>query len=433
MTEPVLVQEEVKSSSNLEIEKWFDIRDLVKKFLKLQPIYYDENRIWWIWDKESYKWKMIDDVDLMNGLNKKANANTIHSQIKSQIIEAFKQEARKNKPKEIKPTWIQFGNKIIDIETEEEFEANPDYFVTNPIPYKLGESEETPEIDRLFIEWVGEEHKEELYEIFAFCLVPNYFIHRIFCLIGSGANGKSTYLKLLQKLVGEKNIVATNLENLMISRFEKSKLFKKLVCVVGETEFNTLKRTTLIKSLSGQDLIGCEIKQKNPFDFVNYAKLILASNSLPMTQDKTQGFYRRWKIIDFPNTFEKEADILNKIPDEEFENLCLKCLNIAKRLWKERTFTDDGNFEERAKKYEEKSNPLIPFINENYIKNPNGKVVFSEFLDNLNEYLYEKGYRQMSKPAISKQLKNDGYEIKTGSYNDSTTSYILGLKKKKMI
>ncbi|KKK82765.1 hypothetical protein LCGC14_2800130, partial [marine sediment metagenome] len=49
-----------------------------------------------------------------------------------------------------------------------------------------------------------------------------------------------------------------------------------------------------------------EFKGKDIFDFRNYAKLIMATNSLPPTGDKTEGFYRRWKIIDFPKQFDVE-------------------------------------------------------------------------------------------------------------------------------
>ena len=84
------------------------------------------------------------------------------------------------------------------------------------------------------------------------------------------------------------------------SRFESFKLYKKLVCTMGETNFNVLNKTSLLKKLTGQDLIGFEFKNKKPFDDYNYAKIMIASNSLPVSSDTSEGFYRRWMILDFP-------------------------------------------------------------------------------------------------------------------------------------
>ena len=402
-------------------------RNLAQQFLNINPLFYDGNKLWWMWDSNTYSWNIIDETDILNAINSISKADTISSKEKGEIIEALKQEARKGKPEDPKESWVQFKDRIYDLETGEELIASPKYFISNPINWEVGVSDETPEMDKLFISWVGEEHKDELYEILAFSIVPSYFIHRIFCLIGSGANGKSTYLKILEKFVDEENITSSSLNLLLKERFEGSKLLKKLVCLIGETNFNIINNTDFLKKLTGQDMIRCEFKGKDIFDFRNYAKLIMATNSLPPTGDKTEGFYRRWKIIDFPNQFDVEKDVLSSIPEEEYENLAFKCLRIVKRLWKERIFTNDGDFEKRKKRYEEKANPLMIFIRENYNKDSSGNILFSEFKDDLIAYLEESGHRILSAPAISKQLKNEGFDIRTKTIEGVNAKFIEGI------
>ena len=419
--------EEEESVVQEKIRRYFDKRDLVKQFLQMQPIHYDENKIWWLWDKANYCWKKIDETAILNGLNLRAEVNTLSGKEKSELLEAFRQEGRLLNPKNSKNSWVQFKNKIYDIETGEEFDATPEFFIFNPIPWKVGEKEETPKIDALLESWVGSEHKQEVYEIFAFSIVPNYFIHRIFWLLGAGANGKGTLLRVLEKFLGENNTTSCDLNKLMKERFEGAMLYKKLACIIGESNFRILETTGFLKSLSGEDFLRCEFKGKDPFKFQNYAKIIIASNSLPPTLDKTPGFYRRQKAIDFPNTFSKEKDILKDIPGEEFENFALKCLNIAKKLWVNRTFTNDVDFKEREKIYEEKSNPLILFIKENYKKDINCDVLFSEFIEELNDFLNERGKRILTNPAVSKILKNDGFIIKKKTIEGISGIFIEGL------
>lgn len=401
---------------------------IAENFILIQPIYYDDAKIFWIWNNNKFKWEIVDETDLLNLIDRNTKYPTTAGNVKYELLEALRRVGRKYRPEAHKPSWIQLNNKIIDLETSEEFEAKPNFFITNPLNLTLGYSEETPTIDKLFEEWVGQEHKQELYEILAFSMVPSYFIDRLFCLIGKGANGKSTYLNLLINFLGEDNLTSSNLYLLLTHNFEGSKLLNKLVCLIGETNFNMINNTDFLKKLTGKDMIRAEFKGKNCFDFRNYAKLIMATNSLPPTADKTDGFYRRWKIIEFPNQFKEEKDVLSLIPQQEYNNLALKCLNIAKRLWKERAFTNDGSFEDRRKRYEEKSNPLMTFIKENYEKDVNNDILFDDFKESFIEYLESRGFRTLSTIAISRQLKAEGFNIKLQTKNKVNCSYILGLK-----
>jgi len=410
--------------------KIFEKIEQAKYFIDKKPIYYDNVGIWWDWDEEKRMWKITDEINILNQIIKKLSIDTTNTKQKTEILNALKQVAREKQPKETKKSWVQFRDIIFDLETGEKIIPTKEFFVRNPINWKIGQDEDTPKIDALFESWVGE-RKNELYEIIAFCMIPSYFIHRLFCFIGAGANGKSTFLKLLEKFIGKENITSSSLNLLMKERFEGSRLLNKQVCIIGETNFNLLTNTDFLKKLSGEDTIRCEFKGKNSFDFQNYAKLIMATNSLPPTADKTDGFYRRWKIIDFSNKFPKEKDVLKEIEDIEFENLSLKCLNIAKKLWVNREFSNDGNFESRKRNYEEKSNPLNKFISENYQKDINGNILFSEFFEDFNDYLEERGFRVLSSLVISKQLRNEGFETKTKTIEKNTARYILGLKASK--
>ena len=284
-----------KQELNKLIVNYFGKKDLANKFIEIQPLYYDTSKLWWVWNKQEYKWELKDETDIINLVDTLCLANTVKSNERNEILEALRQKGRKNKPKDIKKTWIQFKDKIYDIKTGEKFNATPEYFVTNPIPYELHPDnfEDTPTIDKIFEEWVGKNYVKTLYEIISYCMIPSYPIHRIFCFIGEGMNGKSCFLNLLRKFIGKENVCSTELDTLLSSRFEVTRLHKKLVCQMGETNFNEMNKTSTLKKLSGGDLIGFEYKNKDPFEEINYAKIIIATNNLPTTTDKTIGFYRR--------------------------------------------------------------------------------------------------------------------------------------------
>ncbi len=392
--------------------KVFTLEYQAKQFNEINPLFYDKNCLWWLWDSLEFKWKIVDEVDILNMIHEATGMDVISSKSRTEIINALKQKGRLNIPKEVKPTWIQFKDIIVDIETGEETKATPEYFVTNPIPWALDKDRfvETPKMDAIFEEWVGKENVKLLYEILSYCLMPDYPIHRLFCFLGSGMNGKSCFLRLLKNFVGDDNITSTELDTLMGSRFEVAKLHKKLVCVMGETNFSEISKTSILKKLTGQDSIGFEYKNKNPFDALNYAKILIATNNLPTTTDKSIGFYRRWTIIDFPNQFSEEKDILSDIPNEEYESLAVKCLLILKDLLDNRKFTNEGTLQDRMKKYEAKSDFLQKFLDDFVVEEINSYITKSDFRRKFDEWCVENRHRKLSDRAINKKLKEKGME-----------------------
>jgi len=387
----------------------FTKKEQARIFNKQQPIFYDKSGMFWIWDVDKKYWEIADEVDVLNLIEEQTGKDIISPKSRTKIINSLKQEGRKNIPKPIKPTWIQFKDKIYDIKTGKSFEAMPDYFVTNPIDWEVSGISDTPVMDKIFKEWVGSEYVQTLYEIISYSLLPSYPLHRLFCFIGAGLNGKSCFLKLLKRFIGEKNTAATELDRLIGSRFEVTRLHKKLVCLMGETNFTEMRQTALIKTLTGEDEIPFEYKNKTPFNDTNYAKLIIATNNLPTTTDKTIGWYRRWLIIDFSNSFTEKKDILEEIPEEEYNNLATNSLIVLNNLLKNREFYNEGDIENRIKRYEDRSNPIEKFINEYCIEDLEGDITKKQFMERLNEWCKTNKYRTMSDVVIGKKLKELGY------------------------
>jgi len=392
-----------------QIRSYYDKSDLAEQIWKIKPYFYDKAGLWWLWSSEEYKWEKVDDKDILIIVKHNSSANTVVAKEKGEIIEAMEQYGREKIPKKISKTWIQFKDEIYDISTGEKFKASPEFFVTNPIPYKVNGNPLTPIIDKIFEQWVGEKYIKTLKEIIAYCLLPDYPINRMFCFMGIGLNGKTCFLNLLKKFVGEKNVTSTELDVLLTSRFEITRLYKKLVCLLGETNFSELSQTSIIKRLTGADTIGFEYKNKTPFDDLNYAKIIIATNNLPTTADKTVGFYRRWLIVDFPNTFSEKIDILKEIPEEEYSSLATECVCRLSELLTKREFSLEGTIEERTKRYEEKSNPIEKFMQEFITdEDADGFIWKFEFEKRLNEWCKENRFRQMSGETIGKMMKEKG-------------------------
>jgi P4 family phage/plasmid primase-like protien len=420
------------------IEKYTDKLNLAEQMWPIEPYCYDEAHIWWLWDRTKLCWKMVDETTILNKIDDalEYRSGSTRADFKNELLEALRRYGRRKLPQDIKKTWVQFGKKIIDIKTGETFEPTPDYFVTNPIPWEPSECEDTPEMDKIFTEWVGENYKQTLYEILAYCCLPDYPIHRIFCFNGGGCNGKGKFEALITKFIGIDNVCSSSLERIAESRFEAVRLHRKLVCFVGETNFSVLSKSDMIKRATGQDHIPGEHKGKSAFDFVNYAKWIIATNTLPATTDKTVGFYRRWFIIDWPNQFKEGSEVLDRIPEHEFNNLACKVMRILKELLMRGGFTNEGDIEHRKERYEDISNPVALFIREQCTEGPEDKIPYNEFRNLLRVFMRNKKGRKLSTRDIRRLLDLEGFSTdrvhETIGYDDdvkrTTKIYVLGLK-----
>lgn len=190
-------------------------------FVREQPLYYDESKIWWIWNHNKKIWVQTDETNILN-LARTTLQLIGDSTVKKHgfMVEALRQVGRENKPDELEKEWVQYGGTLYNIKTQQTKPSDPSYFSTNTIPWELADHTNTPTIDELFESWVGKKYVTTLYEILAYCTYRSYPIHVIIVCNGSGRNGKSRYYAVMDKLLGQENIATTNLERLADNRFE---------------------------------------------------------------------------------------------------------------------------------------------------------------------------------------------------------------------
>ncbi len=430
------IKEEIKLD-NLSSNGYRDLQDYtgnIKDFYNKNPFFYDENKIFWLWDNENKSYSIVDETSMLVAISKKLliYGKLVNSGIKNNYVEGMKQFGRLFRPKEAPKTWVQFQDKIIDIKSKEIFDASPKYFLKNPIPHSLGESTETPVIDKLIKEWVGERYIKTIKQIIAYCCLQDYPIHRFFCFVGSGRNGKSQLLKLIKIFLGKKNITSAELDKLASSnmRFETSKLFNKLACFLAETNFGTMKNTSTLKMLTGGDSISMEIKNKNPFETENYAKILINSNSLPTSKDTSDGFYRRWIIIRFPNEFPEGKDIIKTIPRKEYNNLARTVVELLPKLYDTGKFHNEGTITHKKERYIMNSNPLPFFLKRLCIINDNREtyVKSNELYNAYIIFLNKNKKRKVSRTEFYNALEDEGiFKEKTTRDND-TTYFLIGVK-----
>ena len=128
----------------------------------------------------------------------------------------------------------------------------------------------------------------------------------LFILVGTGANGKSTFLKVLQCLLGD-YAGTVPMQTLMQQRHgtqtnDLAHLVGKRLVVASEGEPGQRLAESKIKLMTGGDRIACRALYQNFFEFDPQFKLWVATNDLPEITGTTEAIWRRIRVIEFPVT-----------------------------------------------------------------------------------------------------------------------------------
>jgi len=301
------------------------------------------------------------------------------------------------------PHLIPLENGVLDV-SEKPFRLkphSPDYMFFNKIPVKYDPAADCPLIKQFHREIsAGEEDVRILEEVMGFCLYRVYFIAKALMLVGEGSNGKSTWLSLVKRFLGPRNVSGRSLFDLEEHRFAKADLHGKLANIYADLPDRALYRTGMFKMLTGRDLIAAEKKFRDTFHYVNYAKLLFSANKVPEAYDDTAAFFRRWIIIVFPNTFtgdRADPHILDRLTTpEELSGLLNLALAGLKRLLENGEFSHSKTTEEIKDDYIRKSSPIAAFIMDCLDADPDAFIVKKELYNVFTEYC-----RRLKLPTVT--------------------------------
>jgi len=299
-------------------------------------------------------------------------------------------------------------NGILNIYTGEFTPHSPDKFFINVIPVNYDPNADCPRIKQFFREVLDPEDIPVIEELFGYCLTRSYPIQKAFMFVGSGANGKSTMLNLLKEFLGKENVSTRTLQELEENRFAKADLYGKLANICPDIPDKPLEHSGVFKALTGGDPITGEHKFKGPFVFTNYAKLIFSANKVPFSRDESDAFFRRWIIINFPNTFppgKADPNILQKLTTpEELSGLLNLALKGLKRLLERGQFSYSKSTEETREQWIRMADPVRAFVMDRLEVAPEEWIGKKELYSAFCAYCREKKYPTVSERTFHERI-----------------------------
>ena len=204
------------------------------------------------------------------------------------------------------PYLVNVRNGLLDIRDMSFKEHTPSYLSTVQLNVEYNPQAHCPQFEKFLNEVLDCRLIPLVQEILGYLLTTNTSAQKSFVLLGPARTGKSTLLWVVEYLLlGKKNVSNIPWQEIG-DKFKTAELLGKLANVFSDLPSKSIDDTGIFKVVTGEDYLMAEKKNKNPFKFRPFARLVFSCNELPKNYvDRTEGFYRRLIIVPFNRQIEK--------------------------------------------------------------------------------------------------------------------------------
>ena len=285
--------------------------------------------------------------------------------------------------------YIAFKNGIYNLVTDKLEPYTPDIVMVNLIPHNYNPNAYSVIADNTLNKIACND--EQVRSLFEEYIGYNFYrrneLGKAFIFTGDKSNGKSTFLDVMNVILGYDNTSALDIKELG-DRFSTAMMFGKLANIgddIGD-DFLQGNAVSIFKKIVTGNRVKAERKGQDPFEYNPYVKLTFSANDMPKMRDKTGAVIRRLVMIPCDATFTKndpdyrpfiKYELIERESIEYFIKIGIEGL---KRVLENNEFTKSDKCIERLKDYELENDNFLQFIDGLTIDDFENKVTGDVFL-----------------------------------------------------
>ncbi|WP_415341174.1 phage/plasmid primase, P4 family [Clostridium perfringens] len=309
------------------------------------------------------------------------------------------------------PYLVNVRNGLLDIRDMSFKEHTPSYLSTVQLNVEYNPQVDCPQFKKFLNEVLDCKLIPLVQEIVGYLLTTNTASQKAFVFWGPARTGKSTLLWVVEYLLlGKKNVSNIPWQEIG-DKFKTAELLGKLANVFSDLPSKSIDDTGIFKVVTGEDYLMAEKKNKNPFKFKPFARLVFSCNELPRNYvDRTEGFYRRLIIVPFSRQIEKSK--IDKALKYKFQREKEGILNWAleglKRLYENNFEFSENELTDGVKKeYKRENNNVISFVEECCELDGLFSCSRIELYEAYKEFCVEAGLKALSQIKFNKELEGN--------------------------
>ena len=309
------------------------------------------------------------------------------------------------------PYLVNVRNGLLDIRDMSFKEHTPSYLSTVQLNVEYNPQVDCPQFKKFLNEVLDCKLIPLVQEIVGYLLTTNTASQKAFVFWGPARTGKSTLLWVVEYLLlGKKNVSNIPWQEIG-DKFKTAELLGKLANVFSDLPSKSIDDTGIFKVVTGEDYLMAEKKNKNPFKFKPFARLVFSCNELPRNYvDRTEGFYRRLIIVPFNRQIEKskiDKSLKYKFQREK-EGILNWALEGLKRLYENNFEFSENELTDGVKKeYKRENNNVISFVEECCELDGLFSCSRIELYESYKEFCVEAGLKALSQIKFNKELEGN--------------------------
>ena len=307
---------------------------------------------------------------------------------------------------------------------------------TTQIPIKYDAGVKAPR----FIQFMNEVFKGDvdakdkitaLLEMVGYSLMAHCRHERFIILVGSGANGKSVLLSVLEALCGSANVAGVQ-PSQFDNKFQRAHLHGKLANIVTEIEQGQVIADAALKGIVSGEPTTVEHKHKDPFMMRPFSTCWFGTNHMPHTRDFSDALFRRALVVSFNNTFKPQLgncdpNLKSKLLEELPGILNLALTAYADAI--QNGFTMPESCDAARKEWRLEADQVAQFVDECCVSDSSCETPIGDAFDKYQLWSTDNGIsRKLAKKGFRDRLTRLGY----GERRTNKARLVTGLKIKSL-
>ena len=407
---PAVIKSIQKSADSAPTES-----QIVDEIIAKHNIIYVDQVGFYEWDSKI--WRRISDSQVRNYADVLYGKRFATAQRVASVCNLLKSRSITQATFDRNPV-LTFQNGTLEIETGKFRDFSESDYCSIIMDYDYDPTAKCPVWEH-FIEDVTDEEprRQEILQFLAgYVLMNDCRFQKIFLLIGSGGNGKSVYLEIIQKLFGDSNVTHVEPTGLA-AEFQRIRLKDSLLNIGSDINSDFSRgeiREWLLKVADGTSIQAC-YKGMNHVDFIPRCKLVYACNAMP-TAEIVNGLNRRMQFVDFPCQYvetpdpanpkqkPRDIDIVRKLTSE-LPGIFNWAYAGYKLLLTVGYFTDAPEQAEFIEQFEQTSNPVLVFCDD-YTDNFHGTIERDEIYSWYKMWCERTGHKSLSREKFLPKFRD---------------------------
>jgi len=330
------------------------------------------------------------------------------------------------------PWLLNVSNGTIDLKTGTLRTHSRDDLITKlvPVPYKPTAT--CPAWDAFLNEVMGADQDKIrfLQKSIGYSLTGVTHEQVLFMFHGSGANGKSTFINIVHRLLGD-YALTTPTDTLLVKRGggipnDVARLKGVRFVSAVETEIGRRLAETLVKQLTGGDRISARFLYGEYFDFDPTFKIFLAVNHKPLISGGDNAIWRRIRLVPFDVTIppEKRDPNLNRKLESELSGI-LRWAVEGCLLWQKEGLQPPASVEAATGAYRSEMDVVGDFIDDCCEVVLGAKTSFGDLYGRYGSWSFKNGHEQLDRKEFAQCLDNRGF---VAARNKALGRYRIGIR-----